>query len=366
MNVLEIVADLKIGGAQRVAANISKYAYDDLHFTYMVFGDDIGEYEQEITAAGHSVVHVPSPKKSEAAFSNALFRQLRSRKYDVVHCHTMYSCGLVMLIARLMGVPGRVSHSHTAKDQAGNRSSLRGLYKRFMQDLIWYCGTDYLACGADAGAELYGAARFQKKGVVIKNGIDTSAYRFSPDNRSAVRNLLGLRDVFVIGHVGHYEAVKNQVFLIRLMPEILKNRQNAVLLLYGGGSQRKTLENEIAKLGLNDHVRVMGNVNNIPDILSAFDVFAFPSLFEGTPLALLEAQANGLPCVISDSIPEDACLTDLICRIPLSEPQEWMKQILSAERHHASDYPEALERKYESIRKSMEAIYEIFRKYNRK
>ena len=365
MKVLEIVADLKIGGAQRVAANIAKYAPEGMRFTYLVFGSEIGDYEAELRAEGHEIVHVSSPKKSRLAFSKALMHQLKSGRYDVVHCHTMYSCGLVMFIAKLMGVPGRISHSHTAKDQAGNRSSFRSAYKRLMQGLIWFCGTDYLACGTDAGAELYGTVRFQKKGVVIKNGIDTAAYRYSARNRTAARNALGLQNEFIIGHVGHYEAVKNQKFLIQLMPKLLNTRKDAMLLMYGGGSQRQELENEITALGLNEHARVMGNANNIPEVLSAFDVFAFPSLFEGTPLALLEAQANGVPCVISDCIPEDACVTDLIKKLPLDNHDAWIQTILNSKRDEKKDYTGVLHSQYEDIHDSMKQLYGVFSKYEK-
>ena len=362
MNILEIVADLKIGGAQRVAANISKYAGPEFHFTYAVFGDDVGDYEKEITGKGHRVVHIPSPKQSSAAFSRALEEVMHSEKYDVVHCHTMYSCGLVMMLAKRNGIPGRISHSHTAKDNARD-SAKRKMYKKGMRDLIWHFGTDYLACGTDAGIELYGEKRFREKGIVIKNGIDTAAYRYNEGHCASIRRQLNLTDRFIIGHVGHYEPVKNQIFLIRLMPEILKHRPNAVLLLYGEGSTRSELEEDIQKLDLTDSAFVMGNANNIPEILSAFDVFAFPSLFEGTPLALLEAQANGLPCVISDQVPDDACVTELIQKLSLDDPAAWAKAILSAERDPKTDHTAALLSHYEDIHASMNKLYQIFDQY---
>ena len=363
MEILEIVADLKIGGAQRVAANISKYAGPDYHFTYLVFGDDIGDYEEEIKARGHRVIHVPSPKQSSSSFSKALNAVMKAGRFDVVHCHTMFSCGLVMLIAKQNGIPGRISHSHTAKDNANGRSVRRKLYKRTMRSLIRTCGTDFLACGKDAGCELYGTERFLKKGVVIRNGIDTAAYRYDAETRTRIREKLGLTDQFVIGHVGHYEPVKNQQFLIRLMPRILRRRPNAVLLLYGGGSTRELLEQEIRSLHLEECVRVMGNVGNIPEVLSAFDVFAFPSLFEGTPLALLEAQANGLPCVISDQVPDDACVTALVQKLPLDDEAAWENAILAAERDREADHTAALLSHYEDIHESMSKLYEVFDRY---
>lgn len=365
MEILELVADLRIGGAQRVAANIAKYAPADYHFTYLVFDEEIGEYESEILAQGNDVIHIPSPKKGYPAYLRALREQMRAKEFDVVHCHNMYSCGLVMQLAKQVGIPGRISHSHTAKDNILQESFPRKAYKRAMRDLIWTCSTDYLACGEDAGEELYGKQRFEKSGVVIKNGIDTAAYRFSPEFRRQIREKYGLGDRFVIGHVGHYVEVKNQIFLIRMMPELLKKRPDAILLLFGEGETRAEMQAEIDRLGLSDSVRLMGNVSNIPQVLSAFDVFAFPSVLEGTPLALLEAQANGLPCLISDTIPDDACVTDLIRKLPLSALDAWPEALLAAAREPDTDHTSVLTERYEDIHDSMAKLYGIFEKYHR-
>ena len=365
MEILEIVADLKIGGAQRVAANIAKYAPSDYHFTYLVFDEEIGEYEPEICAQGNVVVHIPSPKKGYSAYLRALREQMQAKAFDVVHCHNMYSCGIVMQLAKQVGIPGRIPHSHTAKDNILQGSFPRKAYKRAMRDLIWTCSTDYLACGEDAGEELYGKKRFEQKGVVIKNGIDTAAYRFNTESRRMIREKYGLGDRFVIGHVGHYVEVKNQIFLIRMMPEILKHSPDAVLLLFGEGDTRPEMQAAIDQLDLSAFVRLMGNVSNIPQVLSALDVFAFPSVLEGTPLALLEAQANGLPCVISDTIPDDACVTDLIHKLPLSVPDLWTEAILTAKREPNADYTSILLARYEDIHDSMSKLYGIFEKYNR-
>lgn len=363
MEVLEIISDLRIGGAQRVAANIAKYAPSGYHFTYLVFNEGTGEYEPEVRANGNDVVHIPSPKKGYPAHLRMLKEQMQARNYDVVHCHNMYSCGIVMHLAKQIGIPGRISHSHTAKDNVLQSSWPRKLYKSVMRQLILRDSTDYLACGEDAGEELYGKEQFQKRGIVIKNGIDTAAYRYNAETRRQVRAQHHWESHFLIGHIGHYVTVKNQIYLIRLMPEILRTQPHAMLLLFGDGEMHETLAAEIRQLGLDDSVTLMGNVSNIPYILSALDVFAFPSLLEGTPLALLEAQANGLPCIISDHVPADACVTDLIQKLSLSDQQAWITSILNASRDTRLDYSSVLREKYEDIHTSMGKIYTTFDKY---
>lgn len=147
-----------------------------------------------------------------------------------------------------------------------------------------------------------------------------------------------LDDKFIIGHAGHLAAVKNQSFLLGLMPKILKRQPQAYLLLLGEGEDRPILEQKIHDLHLEDHVRMTGNVRNVPDYLNAMDVFAFPSLYEGMPLSIIEVQSNGLPCVISDQVPKDVFLTDLLRPLPLNDQMAWMDAICSAKREASEKY----------------------------
>lgn len=356
--ILILCADLNIGGAQAVAANISRYAPTHLHVTYLVFRDRPGDYEQAILDRGHRVLHWPSPSENLPRFFLRLLKLLRREHFDVVHCHTMYNCGPVMLAAKLAGVRGRISHSHTTREER-RESPLRSAYRAVMRFFINTCSTRLWACGHDAGRTLYGAA-FSKRGTVIPNGIDRTAFSFSPEARTALRREYGLEGHFVIGHAGHYIEVKNQKYLIERMPRLLELRPDALLLLFGEGPDRPMLEQTISELGLSDRVRLMGNASGMGRILSAFDVFAFPSLFEGTPLALIEAQTNGLGCVISDRIPADAVVSELVTALPLEEPEAWGRAIAAARR--PSD-PASVRTRYPDVGESMEMIYRAYESY---
>lgn len=362
MKILEVCGKLNIGGAQAVAANISKYADEDMQFTYIVFEDDVGALEEDIKNKGHEILHIDPPSDNIAKFFVTLIRIMKREKFDVVHCHTMFNCGVVMLAARIAGVPCRASHSHTTNDDAGQGIG-RTIYRFFMRLLIWCCATEFLACGFDAGCELYGRKRFEKNGVIIKNGIDISNYCFSEENRKSIREKYGVEDKFVIGHVGHYVGVKNQKFLIGIMPQIVEKKPNAELLMFGDGEDREMLSSLIEKNRLEKSARLMGNVNNVSEVLSAFDVFAFPSLFEGTPLALIEAQANGVPCIVSDLIPKDACLTDIVCPVSIQDESGWILAIVNASRMDSLRYADELRTVYADINDSMEELYKIFRNY---
>ena len=329
--VLQVAASLRIGGAEKVARDIG-LDLDPKEFEvhYIVFGDEVGAYEQEVLKHGCRVLHWPSPSASYPNYLRSLRELMRKNHYAAVHAHTMFNIGWAMLAAKQCGVPIRISHAHSA---LSNGSSIKkSLYEAMMRQMIVQNATHLVACGNAAGIRLYGEKAYRDRGICILNGIDTAAFSYSPKARDQVRDALGLTECFVIGHVGHLMEVKNQSFLIRLLPEILTRKPNAHLLLLGEGEDRPTLESLIRELGMDNYVTMTGNVRNVPDYLSAMDVFAFPSLYEGMPLSILEVQANGLPCVLSTNVPEDVYLTDLVHPISLDEPEKWIEAICSIQR----------------------------------
>ena len=256
-----------------------------------------------------------------------------------------------------------ISHSHSIKMADYHYSKLAIIYQFVMRTLIHICGTEYIGCGKAAGEWLYGKRFFEKHGKVIYNGIDAGKFRFSSTKREQMRQQLGLEDKFVIGHVGHVQKVKNQKFLISLMPEILKRRQEAVLLLLGDGELREENWNYCKELGIEGQVLMVGNVGNVADYLCAMDVFVFPSLYEGMPLSVIEVQCNGLPCVISDSVPDDVFLTDLVKPLGLNQLREvWVKEICNAKRMNEEKYGNYMMQSQFSDRVMLQEIYNIFGK----
>lgn len=339
--VLIIIACLQIGGAEKVARDIALYGDRERYeYHYVVFGDEIGVYEPQLEAIGCRIFHIPSPSRGHRAYYTALTALIREHRYHAVHAHTMFSCGWPMLAARRLGVPVRVTHSHSALDDG--KSPVKTVYEWVMRHLILACSTDLVACGEAAGIRLYGASAYRKRGNLILNGIDTDVFRYDPQARERIRAKLGMEDAFLLGHAGHLTPVKNQKFLIDLMPRILELQPRARLCLLGEGGDRPMLEARIRELGLEDRVILTGNVPNVADHLSAMDVFLFPSLYEGTPLSILEAQTNGLPCILSEGVPKDVHLTPLVRALSLSDPAElWADAICAASRPDQQE-PQAL------------------------
>ena len=362
MRVLEIAASLKIGGAEKIARDIGYYSNSDFYqIDYVVFGEEIGEYEKELQEKGCNIYHLPLPSSSYINYLKELYRLIKGNGYQVVHAHTMFNSGWAMLIAKTCGVPIRISHSHSVDEQP-NKNQVQKLYEKVMQLIIVSFSTHYVGCGVKAGEILFGKNQYHKKGVTILNGIDTKKFAYSETNREEIRKKLEVTNNFVIGHTGHLANVKNQSFLISLMPKILKKNKNAKLLLLGEGEDRQKLEKQIIDLDLSSNIIMTGNVTDVHKYLSAMDAFVFPSLYEGMPLSVIEVQANGLPCVMSDSVPQDVVLTDLIRRLSLKEAEDvWVEAICDSKRYTPHIYEEKIKNLGLDSEKMVNKISNLYR-----
>lgn len=356
--VLHIIAKLYIGGAEKVARDIGLYAPAGYENHYVVFGDEIGEYEEGLIERGCRVFHMPPPAESYPQFVRNLKKLMREYDYTAVHAHTMFSSGWVMLAAKQMNVPVRVAHAHSALRT--DASAVKSVYEAAMRRMILGCATELVGCGIEAGNRLFGEKAFAQRGRLINNGTDTAKFAFDHEKRARMRSELGLEDKSVIGHAGHLVKVKNQSFLLDIMPDILERKSNAVLLLLGEGVDRKMLEEKASALGIRDKVIMTGSIPNVEDYLCAMDVFAFPSLYEGMPLSIVEAQANGLPCVISDRIPEDVFLSDLLTVLPIEETAPWTETICEAKRNEPEKYAAMIRESGFDISTTVNSFYGIY------
>lgn len=353
-----------MGGAERVAANISICApKGEYEFHYLVFEGYDNVYGPEIERHGGKVITVPPPASGYFAYVKRLSALIRENRYCAIHSHTMFNSGINLAVAKLHGVPVRIGHSHTTRTNT-KVSLAQKAYERLMRTLILWSATDLVACGVEAGEWMFGVRAFSHLGRVIHNGIDTDAFAYSEENRQRIRKQYGFSEEdFVIGHSGTLIPLKNQEFLIRLLPDVIRQNRNARLMLLGSGEEAETrrLKTIAEELHVSERVSFCGGVMNANECLSAMDVFAFPSLREGTPLALIEAQANGLPCVISERIPDDAVLTDLISVIPLEEKSEWVNHIIQARRGQSDRYSDQIAKAGYSTNTCFHRLYPRYR-----
>lgn len=358
--ILQIAAHLTIGGAEKVCRDIGMYADSaEYEVHYVIFDEDIGDYGKEVESKGCKIFKFRDPSENYGEYFKELKKLMAKYPYTAVHAHTMFSIGWVMLAAKQMNIPVRVSHAHSAL--VDGKGFVKTIYETAMRSLILAFSTNLVACGQKAGERLYGKKAYNNRGKLILNGVNTEAFRFSEKTRSDMRTKLNLQNNFVIGHTGRLADIKNQSFLIELLPQILKYQKNAILLLLGDGDDREMLEEKVKALNLQNNVIFAGSVCNVHDYLNAMDVFVFPSLYEGMPLSILEVQANGLPCVISDTVPPDVFITDLIHPLSLNDSKDkWIEKILSVKRNPATDYPEELKNAGFDTQTAMKKVYSIY------
>ncbi len=233
---------------------------------------------------------------------------------------------------RMCKVPNRISHGHTlSEDKTAKGRFLGYAFKRMVKKLVNYNATQFLACSYEVGHWLYGEAIVKRdKFKVIRNAICAKSFAFNEDVRASVRADMNLGDNFVIGHIGNFTQPKNYPFILQIFESILLKEKNSVLVLVGNYQNDLTVHQRVKELGLEGQVLFTGIRSDISRLLQAMDVFLFPSLFEGLPVTLIEAQASGLPCFVSDVVTEEVKVTNGVYFLSLNQSsQVWADEIVS-------------------------------------
>jgi glycosyltransferase involved in cell wall biosynthesis len=300
---------------------------------FMVHLADKGMYDDEVRSLGSKVIRGPDPAGLRH-YGKGLRRLLREHgPYDVVHSHVYDFSGLVLKHAARAGVPGRIAHSHTdLSQQPSERTLRRRAYRSIMGHWIRRYATAGIGISEPATRALFGEDwRNDPRWRIIHYGIDLSPFEVVPDS-AAVRTELGLpSDAKVVGHVGNFLPVKNHMFLLRAMVEVISREPMARLVLIGQGELRDSIAAEAERLGIRAKVVFAGVRSDVPRLLmGAVDVLAFPSLYEGLGLAVVEAQAAGIFSVISTTVPREAIvLPDLVSSLPLNSTTVWADALLA-------------------------------------
>ena len=268
------------------------------------------------------------------------FKKLFSEnQYDIVHSHFSQIDNIIFPIAKKNGVKKCISHSHSSKLSESSWKAV--IYKIMCYRLAMradYCA----ACSEQAGKALFGRSFSKLKNkLIIRNGIECSKYAYDEIARLELRKEYGISaNCTIIGHVGRFSIGKNQQFLIKILHELRKRDKDYILFLVGAGETKEHIEHFVLDLGLKERVVFTGGKNNVDYYLNAFDVFVMPSIHEGLGIAAIEAQANGLECVLSTTIPREADLTR-VTFLDLNEPIErWADVLESLSKIHHREYNE--------------------------
>lgn len=286
-----------------------------------------------ITAGGNEALSPGMKPWQHLAFYRKMARGLRdvlrSEKFDAFYANpgNVLTAAVLVGVARRCGVPVRIVHAHNT-ELAGSR------FKEFVRACCrrWIVrdASLLIGCSRDAAIYFFGSEA-GATARVIHCGIDARRFAFREDARARIRGELGWEDCLVVGHVGRFEAQKNHPFLLRTFRALCEKEPSARLMLFGRGEMEPEMRALARELGIESKVLFMGSSDRIQDYLCAMDVFALPSLFEGLGIVNIEAQASGLPCVVSDAVPREARVTEFLRFVPLNRsPEQWADELLSA------------------------------------
>ncbi len=332
--VLMAVGKMDRGGMETMLMNLYRCVdRDRLQFDFLCTKPGNADFDEEILALGGRIFHTSLPKQAGSMRILEEMRKVMEEKgpFVAVHAHLLFFNGFVLLSAKRAGIPIRISHSH-ASSLLKYHSLMGKGYAAFMRRLLIKNATCLLACSRQAGIYLYGERAVQSGRVeLFANAVDVDAFEINPNAAAALRTQFGAGEgTLVIGQVGRMIPEKNHVFLLELARLFKEQGIDCRFLIIGDGPLRESLQQKVALYALEDVVVFTGLREDVSTLLQALDVYAMPSLMEGLPVALVEAQAAGLPCVVSDGVSKEADLGLSLVRFVPVDPHykdAWMKAL---------------------------------------
>ena len=305
------------GGAESLIMNYYRHIdRNRVQFDFLLHHR--GYYDEEIQALGGRIYYI-SLKNLPGMIH--FFRT--HPEYKIIQGHPPGHAPIYFTAAMLCGVPVRISHSHNISTEP----TLKGHVLRMIIPLIKYLSNVYWACSTPAGRYMYGE---RKSFQVIHNAVSTERFCSKMDVRAQMRKLLGINEKFVVGNIGRFCQQKNQFFLLQIFQELKTIKPEAVLLLIGEGELENELRAEVSRLGLEESVQFLMPQTDIENYYQIMDVFVLPSLFEGLPIVLVEAQACEIPCVVSMKVPKESNITGDVIFLPLeASSRTWAEAVVT-------------------------------------
>lgn len=331
IRVMQVMGHMAGGGVEATIMN--HYRHIDrsrVQFDFVVDADSTVVPADEITNLGGRIFTVP-PYKHMVQYLKECELLFADKKPDIVHSNINALSVFPLLAAKRAGVRVRIAHSHsTANPREYAKTALKNVLRPFSK----LNPTHLVGCSTDSARWLFGENAILKSEVhIVKNAIDLERFRYRSSVRSSARTSLRIdEDTVVVGQIGRFCFQKNQLFTLEIFAELLKSNPNSLLLLVGDGEQRRHIETKIQELGIEQHVRLLGQRADVDALYQVFDVLAFPSTYEGLPLTAIEAQAEGLPIVLSTEISNEvSIIPELLHPMSLDgSPKAWAQALLSS------------------------------------
>ena len=346
LRIIHVVGTMDLGGVETLLMNLYRFIDKEvIQFDFLCHHTTEAAYTSEIRALGGRLFCIPGLSEcSIFEYERNLYNFFRDHpEYSIVHSHMNDRNGIILKQAFRAGVPNRFSHIHTLfRNQPLINQARIAIFKKPLNKFT----TKAFACSADAGKQLYNR-RLQESLVIIHNGIDSERFRFNCKTRERIKNSIGIGEEPVIGHVGRFAEVKNHMFLLECFKAFTAQYRDAKLILIGTGKLENRLKERSNALGISNNVLFLGNRNDVNEVLQAMDVFVFPSITEGLPVSVIEAQASGLQLLTSDTVSEESVLTNLVSRLSLTQsPETWAQRMselyIASKENDRTVYPEEI------------------------
>lgn len=325
IRVLHMIGALEMGGSQAMVMNLYRHMdRERIQFDFVLDHPDRDDYAPQVKALGGKLFTMPGFHGNVLEIRRSWENFFREHpEYKILHSHVRSYASLYLPVAARCGLK-TVIHSHSTS----NGSGLSSLVKLALQYPLRYQADVLMSCTREAGVWLYGGRACRgEKFFLLKNAVDTEKFAFREDIRSRYRQELGLEGKLVVGHVGRFHEAKNHGFLLECFAALRQLRPDAMLLLVGDGELRPEIEKKIKELGVDKQVLLLGNRSDVAELMWAMDELAFPSKWEGLPVTVVEAQAAGLPCFISDRITREVDISPLVRRLPVEDARLWAEKL---------------------------------------
>ena len=342
IRIAQVIGKAVISGVDSVVMNYYRHIdRSRVQFDFFMDGYNKTLIDEEILDLGGRIIKLEPYENSMRTNMKQCRTAFAEGAYTIVHSHLNTLSCFPLYAAFRTKVPIRIAHSHSTTSRGEWK---RNLMKQALRPFSKTFATHYAACADYTARWLFGSQTVQDGKVhLIQNAIDT--VRFSPNEaaRQHIRKEFHLENRFIIGHIGRFAFQKNHELLIRVFAEVYRKNQNAALILIGTGELEADIRRLVKELHIDHAVFFTGIRRDIPDFLNAFDVFFLPSRYEGLPVVGIEAQAVGLPCLMSDAVTKDTAITPLVEFFPLhADIEAWAEKLLSYEHTQKRPYPDLL------------------------
>lgn len=345
-----------LGGVETFIRNIySQFDMEKFEIHFLIHGANYSVFQSELEKKGCQFHFFPKFSKKPFSSLKLLKKFYQQYSFDIIHCNTctanMWIYFFQSCFFRRKNKPYVIVHSHSSNDN-------RGISHYFSRFLLNHLADNRYACSEFAGKWMFGKHSF----TIIENAINLRQFVFQKEIRQRVRKSFNLQDEFVIGHVGRLEEVKNQAFLIQTFAVFHQSHPHSNLILIGEGTLKENLEQMVRDFNLNDAVIMLPNSDKISEYYQAFDVYSMTSFYEGLPMTVVEAQASGLPCVLSENISQKCKLSEDVFFLPLEKKlwcQKW-EQLSGVQPKRVVDEKSILYQRFDAtkVAKRLEEVFQ--------